>query len=100
MRASPSSWLAGTVAGFARFRAGAIDAGPYSYMSLKRHKAIQFDAGLEDGLLGVNRQLDALLTQAGIAHRFETYDGNHNNKVFERIETRVLPFFSMNLEFK
>ncbi len=69
-------------------------------MSLKRHKAIQFDVGLEDGLLGVNRQLDALLTQAGVVHRFETYDGNHNNKVFERIETRVLPFFSMNLEFK
>jgi S-formylglutathione hydrolase len=68
--------------------------------SLKRHKAIQFDVGLEDGLLGVNRQLDALLTQAGVAHRFETYDGNHNNKVFERIETRVLPFFSTNLEFK
>jgi S-formylglutathione hydrolase FrmB len=68
--------------------------------SLKRHKAIQFDVGLEDGLLGVNQQLDALLTQAGIAHRFETYDGNHNNKVFERIETRVLPFFSTNLEFK
>ena len=68
--------------------------------SLKRHKAIQFDVGLEDGLLGVNRQLDALLTQAGIAHKFETYDGNHNNKVFERIETRVLPFFSTNLEFK
>jgi S-formylglutathione hydrolase len=67
---------------------------------LKRHKAIQFDVGLEDGLLGVNQQLDALLTQSGIAHRFETYDGNHNNKVFERIETRVLPFFSTNLEFK
>jgi S-formylglutathione hydrolase len=67
---------------------------------LKRHKAIQFDVGLEDGLLGVNQQLDVLLTQAGIAHRFETYDGNHNNKVFERIETRVLPFFSTNLEFK
>lgn len=68
--------------------------------SLKRLKAIQFDVGLEDGLLGVNRQLDALLTQVGIAHRFETYDGNHNNRVFERIETRVLPFFSKNLEFK
>ena len=67
-------------------------------MSLKRLKAFQFDVGLEDGLLGVNRQLDALLTQAGIVHRFETYDGNHNNKVFERIETRVLPFFSMNLD--
>ena len=68
--------------------------------SLKRLKALQFDVGLEDGLLGVNQQLDALLTQAGIAHTFETYDGNHNNKVFERIETRVLPFFSSNLAFR
>jgi S-formylglutathione hydrolase FrmB len=68
--------------------------------SLKRLKAIQFDVGTGDNLLAANQRLDALLTQAGIPHRFETYDGDHNNKVFERIETSVLPFFSRNLEFK
>ena len=68
--------------------------------SLKRLKAIQFDVGTGDNLLGANQRLDALMTQAGIPHRFETYDGDHNNKVFERIETSVLPFFSKNLEFK
>jgi S-formylglutathione hydrolase FrmB len=68
--------------------------------SLKRLKAMQFDVGTADNLLGANQRLDALLTQAGVPHRFETYDGDHNNKVFERIETSVLPFFSKNLEFK
>jgi S-formylglutathione hydrolase FrmB len=66
-------------------------------LNLRQYTAIQFDVGLEDGLLGVNRQLDAALTQAEIPHTFETYEGDHNNKVFERIETKVLPFFSRHL---
>src|SRR5688572_716030 len=33
----------------------------------------------------------------GIAHTFETYDGDHTNRVVERIEQKVLPFFSKNL---
>jgi S-formylglutathione hydrolase FrmB len=67
--------------------------------NLKRYHAIHFDVGLADNLLGINRQLDAALTQAGIAHMFETYDGDHNSKVSERIEAHVLPFFSTNLAF-
>jgi len=31
---------------------------------------------------------------------FETYEGNHTNKIPERIETKVLPFFSKNLASK
>ena len=30
----------------------------------------------------------------------ETYEGNHTNKVAERYETRVLPFFSRELVFE
>jgi hypothetical protein len=30
---------------------------------------------------------------------FETYQGDHTNKVVERIEQKVLPFFSENLSF-
>jgi S-formylglutathione hydrolase FrmB len=68
--------------------------------NLRRLTAIRFDVGLDDNLAGVNRQLDQALTQAGIEHVFETYDGDHNNRVWERIETAVLPFFSRNLEFE
>ena len=54
---------------------------------------------LSDGLITTNRQMDALLTQFDIPHSFETYDGDHNNRVKERFETKVLPFFSGNLMF-
>jgi S-formylglutathione hydrolase len=67
---------------------------------LKRYQAIRFDVGLADNLLDANRQIDAAMTKAGIRHSFETYDGDHNGKIAERIETRVLPFFSQNLAFK
>ena len=34
-----------------------------------------------------------------IRHTFETYEGDHTNRVPERIEKHVLPFFSNNLSF-
>jgi hypothetical protein len=37
------------------------------------------------------------VTRLGVAHRFETYEGNHTNRVRERFETKVLPFFSEQL---
>ena len=45
-------------------------------------------------------QLDALLTQEGVNHTFETYEGDHNSKVPVRFDTRVLPFFSNQLAIK
>jgi hypothetical protein len=33
-------------------------------------------------------------------HTFETYDGDHNGRIAERLETNVLPFFSANLALK
>lgn len=68
--------------------------------SLKKYHAIAMDVGLQDNLLTTNRQLDALLSQSSVAHSFETYEGDHNNRVPERFETKVFPFFSKNLTFK
>jgi hypothetical protein len=68
--------------------------------NLKRYTAVKFDVGLADGLLDANRQIDAAMTRAGITHTFETYDGDHNGRIAERLETKVLPFFSSNLAFK
>lgn len=73
--------------------------GQYTH-NLKRYTAIQFDVGTQDGLLALNQALDAAMTEAGIAHNFVTYEGDHNNKISERIETAVMPFFSDNLEFE
>jgi enterochelin esterase-like enzyme len=68
--------------------------------NLKKYKAIAMDVGLQDGLLKTNEQLDALLTQEGVSHTFETYEGDHNSKVPVRFDTKVIPFFSNQLSFK
>jgi len=68
--------------------------------SLKTFKAIGIEVGLQDGLIGVNKALSDVLTSYGIEHVYETYEGNHTNKVAERYETRVLPFFSRELAFE
>ena len=69
------------------------------WTNLKKYKAIMMDIGLQDGLLGGNRDMDASLTRLGVKHVYETYEGDHTNRVRERFETKVLPFFSQNLDF-
>ena len=44
-------------------------------------------------------QMDALLTQLGVQHTFETYEGDHTNHVRDRFEQKVMPFFTANLSF-
>lgn len=62
---------------------------------------IGFDAGESDGLtdIPVNaRTLDQELTRLGIAHTFEIYEGTHGNRIRERLEKVVFPFFSASLQ--
>jgi hypothetical protein len=67
--------------------------------NLKMYKAIAADVGLQDTLRTTNVQLDHMMNDLGLAHSFETYQGDHNNRVPQRIEEKVLPFFSNNLAF-
>jgi len=67
--------------------------------SLKKMKAIQMNVGLQDNLLQTNRDMDQALTRAGVAHSFETFEGDHNGQVGLNFETKVLPFFSNQLAF-
>jgi S-formylglutathione hydrolase len=60
-------------------------------------KAYMMDVGLQDNLATSNKRMDESLTQLGVPHIFETYEGNHGNRVKERFETKVLPFFSEHL---
>jgi S-formylglutathione hydrolase len=67
--------------------------------SLKSYRAIAIDIGTKDGLLRSNQELDQAMTRFSVAHIYEEYDGDHTNKVAERIEKHVLPFFAANLSF-
>ena len=67
--------------------------------NLKKYRAIAMECGQQDGLLASNQDLNQALTRLGVAHTFETYEGNHVNRVKERFETKLLPFFFVNLTF-
>jgi enterochelin esterase-like enzyme len=65
--------------------------------NLGRYYAVAIDIGTKDPLIGSNQQLHAQMTKLRIPHYYEEYDGDHTNKVRERIERNVLPFFARNL---
>jgi len=67
--------------------------------NLKKYHAIMGEVGTQDGLAASNKQMDQILTDFGVKHTFETYEGDHTNRVKERFELKVLPFFSNNLSF-
>jgi S-formylglutathione hydrolase len=65
-----------------------------------RRLAIAFDAGTADAFKDIPiraAELDRLLTELGIHHSFELYDGTHGSRIRSRMETKVLPFFSKQL---
>ncbi len=72
-----------------------------SIPNLRRLEALAFDAGDEDrGIAKASRELDAVLDRYEIEHFFEIYQGDHLNRIAERIEQHALPFFSDKLRFE
>jgi S-formylglutathione hydrolase FrmB len=65
--------------------------------NLKKLRAIALDIGLQDGLITSNKVFVEALTRFGIRHTFETYEGDHGNRIPQRIEGALLPFFSTHL---
>jgi len=69
--------------------------------NLKRLKAIGLDAGTKDvSISAATKELDRVLTDYGITHFYESYDGDHLNRIAERLQTKTLPFFSQHLAFE
>jgi len=69
--------------------------------NIKKLKAIAFDAGTRDVSIAESiKTLDKELNKYGIKHFFEIYEGDHINRVAERIEKKMLQFFSENLSFE
>ncbi|NND31706.1 MAG: esterase [Saprospiraceae bacterium] len=67
---------------------------------IKKLNAIALDAGAQDfGISGATKQLHERLEAYGIQHVYESYEGDHVNKIGERIYSEVLPFFSKELVF-
>jgi len=67
--------------------------------NLKQAHAIALDVGTKDGLMSSIQELDARMTLFSVSHTFDTYDGNHISGIQERLEQKVIPFFSQSLFF-
>jgi S-formylglutathione hydrolase len=69
--------------------------------NLARLHGIAFDIGTQDfnpALLVQAHDLDTALTSNGIPHEFEEFTGTHTDKLAERVENKLLPFFSRVLQ--
>ena len=67
---------------------------------LKSFIAIASDGGDKDGLTKDATVMHEQLDRFGVANSFEVYDGNHTNRIAERFDSKVLPFFMQHLQLK
>jgi enterochelin esterase-like enzyme len=69
--------------------------------NIRKLKAIGFDAGTKDAWIAESiKTLDSELSKYNIKHFFEIYEGDHINGVADRIQTKMMKFFSENLSFE
>ena len=68
--------------------------------NLRKMTAIAFDAGDADTSIATIRVLDKNLNDYGVKHDFEIYKGDHLNRIAERIELKMVPFFTKALAAK
>ena len=68
---------------------------------LKQLRGFMFDVGTSDQLVApaALAAMDSELTRVGVTHTYETYDGDHTNRIAARLAARLLPFFSRTLDF-
>jgi enterochelin esterase-like enzyme len=85
----------------ARWAANAPLAFIHQYIgNIRRYDAIAIDVGDQDGLRTDTAKLHEVLDAYGIKHTFEVYAGDHTNKLGDRFQNHVLPFFGASLCFK
>jgi len=71
-------------------------------MLAMRQRGIFIDVGQFDEFSHIriaSRAFSAELAAKGVPHTFEMYEGDHANKIRERFEQHVVPFFARVLEF-
>jgi len=73
---------------------------PQYIPALKSYRALAIDAGDKDGTITSDLELlHAMFDEYSIVHTFEIYDGNHLNRIDDRLTGNVLPFFGKNLVY-
>jgi enterochelin esterase-like enzyme len=65
--------------------------------NLRKYYSIGIEVGTKDTLYRSNQQLHEALTRLNVRHGFEEYDGDHTNRIKERVDRNMLPFFARYL---
>lgn len=71
-----------------------------SASNLKQLRGLAFEAGFDDQFKHIpitTRELSAMLSENSVPHIYEAFDGDHRNRLGDRMRTRVLPFFVRTL---
>jgi enterochelin esterase-like enzyme len=71
---------------------------PQYLPALNSLEGFAMDIGDKDFLLEGNRLFREELDRFGVEYDFELYEGDHGNRIAERIRTEVLPFFGEHLD--
>ena len=71
---------------------------PQYLTALRNLEGFAIDIGDQDFLLEGNRTFMRELDRFGISYQFELYEGDHGNRIAERIRSEVLPFFGTHLD--
>jgi enterochelin esterase-like enzyme len=66
---------------------------------LVRLRGVAFDVGRADDYYSGVATLDSLLTRLRVRHTFESYRGDHSDRVRDRLTAHLLPYFSATLDF-
>lgn len=71
---------------------------PQYLPGLNSLEAFAMDIGDQDFLLEGNRLFREELDRFGVEYDFELYEGDHGNRIAERLGTEMLPFFGAHLD--
>jgi len=73
---------------------------PSHVWELRSFKAIGSDVGTKDFLIKDDTAIHEMLDTQGVANQCATYEGTHVDKIAQRFEQVVLPFFAQHLTMK
>lgn len=76
-----------------------LDMAPRYREGLVRLRGIALDVGTADGYAPGVAQFDSLLTHLRVRHQYQSYEGDHSDRIGRRVIEALLPYFSGILNF-
>jgi hypothetical protein len=65
---------------------------------LEHYDAIGLEVGEQDGFFPIVTHLHDIFVSYGLAHDWDTYQGDHTSELGYRMQDHFMPFFSAHLK--